>query len=350
MEDLADKITRWYLEHKRDLPWRDIKDPYLIWLSEIILQQTRVDQGISYYIKFASEFPSVCDLASAPEEKVLKLWQGLGYYSRARNLHAAARYIQRELNGKFPSEYKEILKLKGVGEYTAAAIASFAFDQCHAVVDGNVYRVLSRVFGIDTPIDSTKGKKQFSELANSLISRKDPGTYNQAVMEFGAMHCKPRNAGCNECPLGGICAAKQKGIVDELPVKSKSIRTRDRFFNYLVLEHKGNVLLNKRTAKDIWQNLYDFPLIETAQAIETEELMAAPELQELAGKEGFVINKVSSTYKHILSHQVIYARFWEISLKKKYKVKENKLIVSEPELEDYAVPRLVETYLRDRKK
>jgi A/G-specific adenine glycosylase len=346
----ADKIIEWYLEHKRDLPWRNIKDPYLIWLSEIILQQTRVDQGLAYYIRFATEFPTINELASAPEEKVLKLWQGLGYYSRARNLHTAAQYIHRELGGIFPSSYDEIRKLKGVGEYTAAAIASFAFDQCHAVVDGNVYRVLSRVFGVETPIDSTKGRKQFTELASSLIDKEHPGTYNQAVMEFGATHCKPRNAGCNCCPLSTMCVAKSKGTVDELPVKSKSTRTRDRFFNYLVLEHKGSYLLNKRTGKDIWQNLYDFPLVETAKAITEEELIASPVLRELAGGNGFVIRKVSRTYKHILSHQVIYARFWEISLKKSYKHQDNRLAVSEPELHDYAVPRLVETYLTDRKK
>ena len=350
MEDFADQIIQWYREHKRELPWRNTHDPYLIWLSEIILQQTRVDQGLSYYMKFASEFPKVNDLASAPEEKVLKLWQGLGYYSRARNLHAAAKHIQQELGGKFPSEYKEILKLKGVGEYTAAAIASFAYGQCHAVVDGNVYRVLSRVFGIDTPIDSTKGKKQFNELANSLIWKKDPGIYNQAVMEFGAMHCKPKNPLCNECPLAPMCVARTKGIADDLPVKNKSIKTRDRHFNYLVLEHKGSVMLNKRTAKDIWQNLYDFPLIETPKAIKEDELIASKELNELIGQKGFVVKNVSQVYKHILSHQVIYARFWEISLKKNYKLQDNRFAVSEPELEEYAVPRLVETYLRDRKK
>lgn len=349
MEVFADKILEWYLKHKRELPWRHTRDPYLIWLSEIILQQTRVDQGMAYYLKFASSFPTVAHLASAPEEKVLKLWQGLGYYSRARNLHFAAQYIHRELNGKFPGNYKDILKLKGVGEYTAAAIASFAYGQCHAVVDGNVYRVLSRVFGIDTPIDSTKGKKQFSEVAHSLIYKKDPGTYNQAVMEFGAMHCKPRNPSCNDCPVAGICVANYKGIANELPVKSKSAKSRDRYFNYLVLEHKGQLLLSKRVSNDIWKNLYDFPLIETAAELSEEELLRSADLKKLVGSD-FTVTAVSKIYKHVLSHQKIYARFWEISLKKPYTLKENTFAVNEPELDDYAVPRLVETYLHDRRK
>lgn len=349
MDVFVDKITGWYRKNKRNLPWRQTPDPYLIWLSEIILQQTRVDQGLSYYYKFASEFPSVSDLANASEEKVLKLWQGLGYYSRARNLHAAAKYIHTELNGKFPSDYESIKKLKGVGDYTAAAIASFAFGQCHAVVDGNVYRVLSRVFGIRTPIDSAKGKKEFAELAGSLIYKKDPGTYNQAVMEFGAVQCKPVNPSCSTCCLNIMCAAYEKGIVSELPVKSKTTKTRDRYFNYLVINNTGKILLSKRVKNDIWKNLYDFPLIETAKQLSEEEFVSLPELKRFVSKD-FTINKVSPTYKHILSHQKIYARFWEITVKKPYVIKEENIIaVREPELEKYAVPRLVENYLHDRK-
>jgi A/G-specific adenine glycosylase len=322
----------------------------LIWLSEIILQQTRVDQGLSYYYKFASEFPAVRDLAEADEEKVLKLWQGLGYYSRARNLHAAAKYIHTELEGKFPSDFNSIKKLKGVGDYTAAAIASFAFGQCHAVVDGNVYRLLSRVFGISTPIDSTKGRKEFAELANTLIYKKDPATYNQAVMEFGAVQCKPVNPDCKGCVLNIMCAAYEKGKVSSLPVKEKTTKTRDRYFNYLVINHTGKLLLSKRVEKDIWKNLYDFPLIESNQQLTEEELINSSELQKFVPKD-FTIHKVSPVYKHILSHQKIYARFWEISVKKAYTLSgENIISVREPELEKYAVPRLVENYLNERKK
>lgn len=332
------------------MPWRQVTDPYLIWLSEIILQQTRVDQGLSYYLKFASEFPSVRHMAAASEEKVLKLWQGLGYYSRARNLHTAAKYIAGELNGKFPSNYNDIRKLKGVGDYTAAAIASFAYNQCHAVVDGNVYRVLSRVFGIDTPIDSTKGKKEFAELANALIDKKDPATYNQAVMEFGAVHCKPVNPDCAGCCLNNMCVAYEKKKVSELPVKSKTTKTRDRFFNYLVMDHKGKLLLSKRVKNDIWKNLYDFPSVETSAALSEEEFINSPQLKKLMKKNDFTVRKVSPTYKHILSHQKIYARFWEISLAKPYAISEEHIIeVKEPELEKYAVPRLVENYLAERK-
>lgn len=351
MDLFADKLISWYLKCGRDLPWRKTSDAYLIWLSEVILQQTRVDQGLSYYNKFAAEFPSVTDLAAAEEETVLKLWQGLGYYSRARNLRAAAQQVKQEYNGKFPSTYSEIIKLKGVGEYTAAAVASFAFNERRAVVDGNVYRVLSRIFGIETPIDSTKGKKEFSQLANELIHAKKPGTYNQAIMEFGAMHCKPRNPDCGSCIFNSICVANEKSMVDSLPVKSKKTKVRNRYFNYLVLNHKGKVLLNKRVSNDIWKNLYDFPLIETVNELSEEEFILSQELKERTGSAKLTIRSVSSTYKHILSHQRIYARFWEIDLAKPYSLhEENTVEVSEPSFEIYAVPRLVENYLLDRRK
>lgn len=350
MNLFADKLITWYLKCGRDLPWRRTSDAYLIWLSEVILQQTRVDQGLAYYNKFASEFPSVTDLANAAEEKVLKLWQGLGYYSRARNLLAAAQQVQRDHNGKFPSSYNEIIRLKGVGEYTAAAVSSFAFNERRAVVDGNVYRVLSRIFGIETPIDSTKGKKEFSQLANELIHEEKPGTYNQAIMEFGAMHCKPRNPDCSNCIFNSMCVANEKKMVDSLPVKSKTTKVRDRYFNYLVMNHKGKVLLSKRISNDIWKNLYDFPLIETAEELSEEAFTVSKELKERTGAK-FTIRSVSTTYKHILSHQRIYARFWEIDLAKPYALQEENLVaVNEPSIDSYAVPRLVENYLLDRSK
>ena len=342
----SQKIIHWYKSNKRDLPWRNTKDPYFIWLSEIILQQTRVDQGMDYYLKFAKKFSTVHKLANASEEKVLKMWQGLGYYSRARNLHATAKIISKDLKGIFPKNYEDILKLKGIGVYTAAAIASFAFDKPHAVVDGNVYRALSRVFGIKTPIDSTKGKKDFNELANSLIDKKHPGLYNQAIMEFGSMHCKPKNPDCGNCILNDICVAREKKIVDRLPIKSKVTKQRDRHFNYLVIRNGNAVLLNKRTGKDIWKNLYDFLLVETARAFSENIFLSSKEFRKMVNKR-YTLRSVSSTYKHVLSHQTIYAKFWEIKLAKPLKIKSG-ISVPLDKLEKYAVPRLIENYLKDR--
>jgi A/G-specific adenine glycosylase len=350
MKHFSGIITHWYLQNKRDLPWRYTKDPYLIWLSEIILQQTRVDQGMNYYLKFASEFPTVDLLARADNEKVMKLWQGLGYYSRARNLHEAAKTIHILHKNKFPSSYNEIRSLKGVGEYTASAIASFAFDLPHAVVDGNVYRVLSRVFGIETPIDSTSGKKDFLELANQLLNVKDPGTHNQAIMEFGALQCKPVNPDCKSCPLSSKCYAFEKKMVAALPVKAKKTKVRDRYFNYIVLQNKGFTIINKRLAKDIWTNLYDFPLIETKQRLTETKFLASKEWNQLIGRNKFEIRSVSGDYKHILSHQKIYARFWEIECLEELKkvLPEEAIIIRQKEIQKYAVPRLIETYLQNK--
>ena len=235
MKHFSEKIIAWYDQNKRDLPWRNTKDAYLIWLSEIILQQTRVDQGMDYYLKFAKEFPTVKHLAKADNEKVMKLWQGLGYYSRARNLHTTAKIISEKYHGKFPDEYSDILSLKGVGNYTAAAIASFAFNKPYAVVDGNVYRVLARVFGIESPIDSTQGKKEFETLATELLDRKKPASHNQAIMELGALQCKPVNPDCSICALNTMCFAYSKKRINELPVKAKKTKVRNRYFNYIVL-------------------------------------------------------------------------------------------------------------------
>lgn len=340
--NFSEKIISWYHKNKRDLPWRNTHDPYKIWLSEIILQQTRVDQGMSYYLKFIKEFPQIKDLANAPEDKVLKLWQGLGYYSRARNLHAAAKMVMKDFNGKFPSSYNDIIKLKGVGQYTAAAVSSIAFNEAQAVVDGNVYRVLSRVFGVKTPIDSTKGKKQFYELANELIDKKNPGTFNQAVMEFGATWCKPQNPNCADCVLRTLCFAVEKKCVNKLPVKSKKIKTRNRHFNYFVLQHKNNIALKKRMGKDIWVNLYEFPLIETENAIGEFSKIPRTELKKIISAGKYILKKSSKVYKHVLSHQIIYAKFWSIELKKPHP-----LLVSRSKMKNYAVPRLIDRYLMD---
>lgn len=348
MKRFSNSIIKWYKLNKRDLPWRNTNNPYFIWLSEIILQQTRVDQGMEYYHKFAKEFPTIKHLAKADNDKVMKLWQGLGYYSRARNLHTTAKIVVDNYNGKFPTDYNDILKLKGVGEYTAAAISSFAFNKAHAVVDGNVYRVLSRVFGIDTPIDSTQGKKEFSQLANELIDKKHPATHNQSIMEFGALQCKPANPNCEACPLNTSCFAFSKQLVTSLPVKSKKIKVRNRFFNYIVLHHKGNTAIKKRTEKDIWVNLYDFPLIETEIEMSEDEFLKSTSWINFIGNTPHIINGSPSKHKHILTHQKIHARFWEIHCNSPFDklIQKKASIIAKNSIHKHAIPRLIEKYLK----
>lgn len=347
----SDKLIDWYTEHKRDLPWRNTKNAYLIWLSEIILQQTRVDQGMAYYLKFSKEFPTVKDLANADNEKIMKLWQGLGYYSRARNLHSTAQLIADKYKGRFPDSYDEILSLKGIGSYTAAAIASFAYNLPHAVVDGNVYRVLSRVFGLETPIDSTAGKKEFYQLANEVINKRKPAQHNQAIMEFGAIQCKPVNPDCHRCVLNTMCVAFANKRVNELPVKEKKTKVRDRYFNYIVLHYKNKTILHKRLQKDIWINLYDFPMIETSQEIREDLFLKSDEWKRFIGKLPYTVNAVSAYHKHILSHQRIYARFWEVTCTAPLTdlVIDSRILVVEKDIQSYAVPRLIERYLQSRK-
>jgi len=308
-------LIYWYLQNKRDLPWRKTKNAYYIWLSEIILQQTRVNQGLDYYKTFTTTFPTVFDLAKAQEESVLKLWQGLGYYSRARNLHYSAKYIVNELSGKFPETYLDLLKLKGVGDYTASAIASISYNESTAVVDGNVYRVLSRYFGISTPINTSKAIKEFKHLAQQLIDKKDPGTFNQAVMEFGAVQCKPRNPDCTVCPLKSGCVASQKRIVHTLPSKLKKITIKKRYFNYLIITGKHNkTKIQKRKEKGIWQNLYEFPLIETPNEIFIKELLDNKDFHQIIKGETNTISLFNKTQiVHKLTHQHLYTKFWIIS-------------------------------------
>ncbi|MGB3947066.1 MAG: A/G-specific adenine glycosylase [Bacteroidia bacterium] len=349
MEHFSKKIIDWYQKNKRDLPWRNTKDAYLIWLSEIILQQTRVDQGMAYYNRFAAAFPTVNDLANSDTEKVMKLWQGLGYYSRARNLHSTAITIAENYKGKFPNDYNQILSLKGIGEYTAAAIASFAFDKPHAVVDGNVYRVLARVFGIETPIDSTLGKKEFNALANELLDKKNPALHNQSIMEFGAIQCKPVSPACDSCVLNSMCFAYSKKVVSELPIKAKKTKVRNRYFNYIVMHDKQSVLIKKRTEKDVWINLYDFPLIETSIELTEEQFLKSNDWKQFSESfPKYTIHSVSSNYKHVLSHQNIYARFWNLSC---LKLPEKKsvagyIVVQKSNLQEYPVSRLIEKYLQ----
>lgn len=337
-------LTQWYLENKRDLPWRKTRDPYKIWLSEIMLQQTRIEQGLPYYNKFIEAFPTVFDLASADAEKVLKLWQGLGYYSRARNLHATAKYVAEELNGVFPDNYSDLKKLKGVGDYTASAIASICYDEPVAVVDGNVYRVLSRIFNIHTPINTTAGNKEFKVLAGKLLDKEDPSTFNQALMEFGALHCKPQNPACPVCPFKNDCQALKDHLVTNLPVKLKKGKIKKRYFNYLVFDFENDsTLLEQRSGKGIWHGLYQFPLIESEIALKEKELVASEKFRKKLNSEDFSIQKFNdSPVVHKLSHQHLYTHFWIVKVKK-----ENKNAVSFEKVQEYPVPVLIENFLND---
>lgn len=316
--DFKKVLTIWYSVNKRDLPWRNTKNPYYIWLSEIIMQQTQIKQGLPYYEAFVSNYPTVFKLAKAKEQDVLKLWQGLGYYSRARNLHASAKYIAKDLNGVFPSTYPNIIKLKGVGDYTASAIASICFNEPTAVVDGNVYRVLSRYFGIDTPINSTQGIKKFKTLATSLIDTKNPGDYNQALMEFGATQCKPKNPSCMVCPLMNSCVALQKGQIDQLPIKLKKTKITKKHFNFLVLiSSDQRTLFEKRNTKGIWQNLFQFPLIETEKELSADHFKAHPKIKSYFKDIKFDYSLYNTNELiHKLSHQHLHTKFWIIEIDK----------------------------------
>ena len=337
----SNTLIYWYLQNKRDLPWRKSKDPYLVWLSEIILQQTRIAQGMSYFLKFVDTFPSVHDLANADELTVLKLWQGLGYYSRARNLHFSAKYISSELNGVFPRTYKDIIKLKGVGDYTASAIASICFDEPTAVVDGNVYRVLARHYGIFTPINSSKGIKEFKALAQSVLDTSQPGIYNQAIMDFGSMQCKPQNPDCQSCPLSASCVAVDKEKIQDLPVKEKKIKIKKRYFNFLVLvTQEGKTILEERKDKGIWQGLYQFPLIESKNELSVEQLVALSYFQETIPQNSKLTLFNQDLIVHKLSHQHIYARFWIV------KTKNSQLAdIAWKDIDLFPVPVLISNFL-----
>ena len=340
-------IHSWYSLYKRDLPWRRTRNPYLIWLSEIILQQTRIDQGLSYYLRFVDEFPTISDLAMASEDQILKIWQGLGYYSRARNLHFTAKYIHLHYKGKFPDDYQSILRLKGIGEYTAAAITSISFNLEYPALDGNVYRVLSRFFGISEPIDTSAGKKIFYALAKDLIKGTDPGMHNQALMEFGALQCTPKNPDCRMCPLIEKCYAFSENKVNELPVKQNKTRQRDRFFNYLVLTNSNNTWIRKRVGDDVWKNLYEFPLIETIEEITIDKLLLKKEFQFIVRSEQSILENISNWKIHILSHQRIHFRFIRIQLLYEINVPDNLIRVNKEDIFNFAVPKLIERYLTE---
>ena len=339
--NFSNKLVSWYRVNKRDLPWRNTTNAYYIWLSEIILQQTRVAQGTPYYLAFVKAYPKIEDLANASEDEVLKMWQGLGYYSRARNLHFTAKDITANYGGKFPNNYEKILKLKGVGSYTAAAITSFAFGLPYAVVDGNVIRVLSRIFGVDAPFDTTIGKKQFQELAQELLIKERSSVYNQAIMEFGAMQCKPKSPDCSICPMQDFCEAYNTNTIAELPVKSKKIKVKNRFLHFLMIEKKGEVYLGKRKS-GIWQGLYEFPFLEFSDRIHEKELFSSENWVNIFGDEKVEIQSVSIEFIHVLSHQKLHAQFWKVKIND-INLKNYQLIAKE-ELENYPVSRLTEKY------
>ena len=339
---ISKSLIKWYEANKRELPWRDISDPYRIWISEIILQQTRVNQGLSYYLRFIERFPDVKALAIANEDEVLKYWQGLGYYSRARNLHKTAQIIAEKYKGKFPNSYTDIVLLKGIGAYTAAAVCSFAYNQAYAVVDGNVYRVLSRLFAIETPIDSNKAKKEFSELATNMLDKSKPGIHNQAIMEFGALQCIPVQPDCNACPFQKTCKAYKLDLVDKLPIKASKTKVRERFFNYFLIQYQTKIYIQKRTEKDIWQNLYELPLIESNKLFEPEEIGTNDFLTNI---ENIEISSTTSNFKHILSHQRIFARFFAVTVSDKNNYINQLIEINCNEIDNYAVSRLTSLFL-----
>ena len=339
-------LINWYELHKRALPWRETADPYLIWVSEIILQQTRVAQGLDYFLRFTERFPSVQALAEAEEGEVLKYWQGLGYYSRARNLHAAAKAVVERFGGQFPHRYEEVLSLKGIGAYTAAAIVSFAWGAPYPVVDGNVYRVLARLFDIDTPIDSSEGKKLFMELAGHLLDPHRAGLHNQAIMELGALQCVPRHPDCTACPLVNRCVAYAAGKVEERPVKSHKTKTRDRYFHYLYLIYNGETWLRRRPAGDIWEGLYEFPMIETEGPMDLVALsQTATYRRWLANAGELHFCHTLTDVKHVLSHQVLHASFYGIVLKQAPEGLDDYIRIPLSAFDHYAIPRLIHIYI-----
>ncbi len=341
-------LLDWHQQTPRVMPWSNTKDPYLIWLSEIILQQTRVSQGWAYYEKFVRHYPTVHDLAAASEARVLKDWQGLGYNSRARNMHAAAKYIAGELAGKFPATYSEILGLKGVGPYTAAAIGSFAFDLPYPVVDGNVKRVLSRYFGISEPVDLPSTHRDIENKARSLMGSHQPSEFNQAIMNFGALQCTPINPGCQTCPMKASCAGFQLDLVDKLPVKSPRKKRKKRFFHYYFLSSGDQVILRKRTARDIWQHMYDFPVIENRSRSRQSVANRKAFLEE----HGFAqANRTSSPvqYTQLLTHQSIHAIFYAYEISEIPRLPHDTWhLADRKNLSTFAFPKIIARYLEEQ--
>ena len=354
-EDFWSLLSRWYEKNKRNLPWRQTRDPYAIWLSEVILQQTRINQGLDYYLRFLKTYPDVFALAKASKDEVYRLWQGLGYYNRADNLMKTAKRVSGEYHGEFPADLQQLKSLPGIGDYTAAAIASISFDLPAPVVDGNVYRVLSRIFGITTPIDTSRGKKEFTEKAATLMQNYPPAEFNQAMMEFGALHCLPANPDCENCIFKNRCVAFSKGKQLDFPVKKSKTKVRDRHIYYFVIQIDGadpKFFIKKRENRDIWRNLYDFPSVESDKALfDAKEALAKAEKKELFSFQKYKVGKVSKTYEHKLTHLRIFATFIPIILSKEAKKEpENSLLlISQSTLNKYPVPQLIVRYMQDYK-
>jgi A/G-specific adenine glycosylase len=337
------ELIAWYNDNKRDLPWRNTTDAYIIWLSEIILQQTRVEQGMPYFYRFAEKYPTVTTFAAAHEDEILRLWQGLGYYSRGRNMLKTAQLVQQQYNGVFPVSYNELIKLKGVGEYTAAAISSFSSNEARAVVDGNVYRVLARYYGIDEPINSPKGKKMFQQIADELLDNASPALHNQAMMEFGAMLCKPKNPACGICPVRTGCVAFKTNATTYLPVKIKTVKIRKRYFNYMLISDGEKILMNKRNEGDIWANMYDLPLIETPELMEPNDLLQLPQMKIFG--DNIALKDNSAVIKHVLTHQHLYIRF--LILKDfPEKLQENWFYTEVDNLKNLALPQRIFIFIK----
>ena len=343
--DFTRRLLQWNKQtNTRAMPWKGEKDPYKIWLSEIILQQTRVEQGWSYYEKFIAAFPTILDLARANEEKVFKMWEGLGYYSRCKNLIATARRVAEDHKGKFPSTYDEIKQLPGIGPYTAAAISSFAFNEPYAVLDGNVQRIIARYFGITTPVDTTAGKKLYQTMAQSLLQLDEPGTYNQAIMDFGAVVCKPQNPLCSDCVQQKECEAFRRNMVSQLPIKQKTIVRKERWLYYFIIECKGKIYIRQRTGRDIWENLFEFVLFESPAAVD-EISNKLPFLKKLAKGHSFQITNISRMYRQQLTHQTIHGRFIKITVNESLPSLKDFLLIEKKQLSKYAFPRFITTFL-----
>lgn len=344
---LSRLLQTWYAQSKRELPWRDTSNPYLIWISEVILQQTRVNQGHDYFLRFVQQFPNVVSLAHAKEDEVLKMWQGLGYYSRARNLHAAAKQIVNDFHGVFPERHDDILSLKGVGAYTAAAVASIAYNAPYAVIDGNVYRVLSRLFCIDEPIDTGAGRKIFARIASDILDKENPGNHNQALMELGAMVCKPAQPQCDICPLQAMCMAYENKTISRFPQKRGRTKIKERFFHYFYVEQDGFAFIKKRVGNDIWKNLYEFPLVETDVPQDLPQLTENSDFRTLFRS----LTEINITHKlflkHVLTHRIVYINFYILTLdyNDTFDTENRFTKISVDQIGNYAVSRPIHKFL-----
>jgi len=346
MVSITGPLIEWYFKNKRNLPWRETTAPYSVWVSEVILQQTRVNQGLAYYYQFIKEFPDIISLANAPIDKLLKLWQGLGYYSRARNMHHAAREIVTNFNGEFPQRYTDLIKLKGIGDYTASAIASISFGEQSPVLDGNVFRVIARIYGITDSTETSRGKKKFKDILNNLIPKKNPGTFNQALMEFGAIHCIPRNPNCSECIFKSDCFAFNHNLIDHLPIKKQKVKQKHRYFNYLHILYKEYTFIEQRTENDIWRLLYQFPLIETDGEFFINELEKTNLWKKIFENLNPQIDIKCFERIHVLTHQKLHVRFYKIHIDKLNDFINTRFIkMHTGKIENKGVPIIIEKYL-----